>query len=76
MAKNVRIKIKHKGSLKKYGFKMNESESKQLKALKKADKAYGSGEVDKKLAALETFNKGNMRERKRIRRLVNQNRRK
>lgn len=75
MAKNVRIKIKHKGSLKKYGFNMNESESKQLKALKKADKAYGSGEVDKKLAALETFNKGNPRERKRIRRLVNQNRR-
>ena len=75
MAKNVRIKIKHKGSLKKYGFKMNESKSKQLKALKKADKAYGSGEVDKKLAALETFNKGNARERKRIRRLVNQNRR-
>ena len=59
MAKNVRIKVKHKGSLKKYGFKMNESESKQLKVLKKADKAYGSGEVDKKLAALETFNKGN-----------------
>ena len=75
MAKNVRIKVKHKGSLKKYGFKMNESESKQLKALKKADKAYGSGEVDKKLAALETFNKGNARERKCIRRLVNQNRR-
>ena len=34
----MRIKIKHKGSLKKYGFKMNESESKQLKALKKAER--------------------------------------
>ena len=74
MAKN-RIKIKHKGSLNKYGFKLNEPETEQKEALKKADKAYGSGEVDKKLPAIEVFNKHRPEKRKRIRRLIEANRR-
>ena len=53
----TRIRVKHKGSLSKYGFKLSGSKSKQKKAIKRADKHYGKAEVDRKLAALETFNK-------------------
>ena len=67
--------MKHKGSLTRYGFKLDEPLNKQLDALNKADKAYGSGEVDKKLAALEVYNKHRPEKRKRIRRLIEANRR-
>ena len=71
----AKIRIRHKGSLSKYGFRLHSPEREQMKAIHKADKAYGKGEVDKKLAALETFNKHRPKERKRIRALIEKNRR-
>ena len=71
----AKIRIRHKGSLSKYGFNLHSPEKDQIKAIHKADKAYGKGEVDRKLAALEAFNKHRPRERKRIRRLIQSNRR-
>ena len=71
----AKIRIRHKGSLSKYGFNLHSPEKEQMKAIHEADKHYGKGEVDKKLAALETFNKHRPRERKRIRRLIQSNRR-
>ena len=70
----TKIKIKHKGSLSKYGFNLHSPEREQMKAIRKADKHYGRGEVDRKLAALEAFNKHRPKERKRIRALINRNR--
>ena len=71
----AKIRIRHKGSLSKYGFSLHAPEKEQMKAIHKADKHYGKGEVDRKLAALEAFNKHRPRERKRIRRLIQSNRR-
>ena len=51
------IRIKHQGSLSKFGFNEHESEQKEKQAIRKADKEYGVKETDLKLAALETFNK-------------------
>ena len=51
------IRIKHPGSLSKFGFNEHESEQKEKQAIRKADKEYGVKETDLKLAALETFNK-------------------
>ena len=62
----AKIRIRHKGSLSKYGFNTTESEKKQMEAIHRADKTYGKGEVNKKLAAPETFDKHRPRERKRI----------
>jgi hypothetical protein len=71
----AKIRIRHKGSLSKYGFNLHSPEKEQMKAIHEADKHYGKGEVDRKLAALEAFNKHRPRERKRIRRLIQSNRR-
>ena len=71
----AKIRIRHKGSLSKFGFHLNSPEKEQVEALKKADRAYGKGEVDRKLAALEAFSKHRPRERKRIRSLIERNRR-
>ena len=71
----AKIRIRHKGSLSKYGFNTTESEKKQMEAIHRADKAYGKGEVNKKLAALETFDKHRPRERKRIKRIIKRNKR-
>jgi hypothetical protein len=70
----AKIRIRHKGSLSKYGFNLHSPEKEQM-AIHEADKHYGKGEVDRKLAALEAFNKHRPRERKRIRRLIQSNRR-
>ncbi len=69
----TRIKIRHEGSLRKYGFSENESMTAQERAIRKADKAYGRGEVNRKLAALEAFNKRRPAKRKRIRKLISRN---
>ena len=53
----VRIDIKHPGSLTKFGFHLHESLKQQKEALKKADRAEGKGEVDRKLGALEVLDK-------------------
>ena len=71
----AKIRIRHKGSLSKYGFSLHAPEREQMKAIRKADKHYGKGEVDRKLTALEAFNKHRPRERKRIRSLIERNRR-
>ena len=71
----AKIRIRHKGSLSKYGFNTTESEKKQMEGIHRADKAYGKGEVNKKLAALETFDKHRPTERKRIKRIIKRNKR-
>ena len=69
----TRIRVKHKGSLSKYGFKLSGSKKTQMKAIRKADKHYGKGEVDRKLAALEAFNKHHPEKRKRVKSLIKSN---
>jgi hypothetical protein len=71
----AKIRIRHKGSLSKYGFRLHSPEREQMKAIRKADKHYGKGEVDRKLAALEAFNKHRPTERKRIKRIIKRNKR-
>lgn len=71
----TRIRIKHKGSLTKYGFKVSGSRRSQERAIRKADRHYGRGEVDRKLAALEAFNKHHPENRKKIKSLIKANRR-
>jgi hypothetical protein len=44
-----------------------------MKAIRKADKHYGKGEVDRKLAALEAFNKHHPEKRKRVKALIKSN---
>ena len=46
-----------------------------MKAIHEADKHYGKGEVDRKLAALEAFNKHHPEKRKKIKSLIKANRR-
>ena len=71
----AKIRIRHKGSLSEEGVSLHSAEKEQMKGIQEADKHYGKGEVDRKLAALEAFNKHRPRERKRIRALINRNRR-
>ena len=75
MNKRIRkkVKISHPGSLKKYGFKLNGSKQSQEKSIRKADRSYGKGETDRKLAALETFNRNNPVKRKRLQSLIRRN---
>ncbi|MBX8642755.1 MAG: hypothetical protein KIY10_09290 [Thermoplasmata archaeon] len=68
-----RIAIRHPGSLSKYGFDLSEPEKEQMTAIRKADRKYGKGETNRKLAALEAFNKHRPQKRKRIRSLIRKN---
>ena len=68
-----KIRIKHKGSLKRYGFKLSGSKKTQMKAIRKADRHYSKAEVDRKLAALEAFNKHHPEKRKRVKALIKSN---
>lgn len=68
-----KVEIRHPGSLKKYGFSENESERSQMKSIRRADREYGRAEVNRKLAALETFNKRNPWKRKRVKNLIRKN---
>lgn len=68
-----KVKISHPGSLKKFGFKLNGSKKTQMKAIQKADREYGNGETNRKLAALETFNKHDPAKRKRLHSLIEEN---
>ena len=68
-----KVRIRHPGSLKRYGFTLGGSEKVQMRAIRKADRAYGKGETNRKLAALETFNKHDPQKRKRINELIKKN---
>lgn len=59
--------------MKKYGFKLNDSKESQEKSIRKADREYGKGETNRKLAALETFNRHNPVKRKRLHTLIENN---
>jgi hypothetical protein len=52
-----KIKIKHKGALKKYDYSIKDSQEKRHRALKRAVKAYGPADVSKKLSAVATLSK-------------------
>ena len=47
------IKIKHPGSLKRFGYSLQKSAKARHRALKKAEKKYGKKKVDEKLGALK-----------------------
>ena len=67
------IRIKHPGSLSKFGFNEHESEQKEKQAIRKADREYGKQETDLKLAALEAFNTHKDKIREKIRSLLKWN---
>ncbi len=68
-----RIQIRHPGSLERYGFSLSESEKEQMRAIRKADRKYGKGETNRKLAALESFNRHKPQKRKRLKSLIRKN---
>ncbi|MEM0202113.1 MAG: hypothetical protein QXR73_02960 [Candidatus Micrarchaeaceae archaeon] len=70
-----KIRIRHPGSLKTVGFSESESIAAQRRAIRRADRRYGRGETNRKLAALEAFNKRRPKTHKRIKRLIAGNRR-
>lgn len=53
----VRIPVTHKGSLSKYGYSLKKSKTSRHRALTKAIRAYGPGEVVKKVNVLSIYNK-------------------
>ena len=61
--------------MKRYGFKLSGPKKTQMEAIRRADRHYGKGEVDRKLAALEAFNKHHPEKRKKIKSLIKANRR-
>lgn len=54
---DVHIKIKHPGSLTKYGYHLDKDVKARREALDKALSAYGKTDLIHKLTALKTFNK-------------------
>ncbi len=62
-----KVRIKYPGSLEKYGYRVNESQKRRRMALRRADRAYGTGKVDQKLAALNRFNSHHPPNRQRVR---------
>ena len=62
-----KVKVRHPGSLRRYGYNLHESESARRRALAKADRRYGPGKVDQKLDALNRFNSHHSGNRKKIR---------
>ena len=62
----VRIRIKHPGSLKKFGYSLSKPEKKRKKALKRAEKRYGKDETIKKLTGLKTLDRRKPREERKI----------
>ena len=69
------IKIKHPGSLSRFGFNERESEQKEKQAIAKADREYGRSETDLKLAALEAFAKHKDKIREKIHSILKWNER-
>ena len=62
-----KVKVRNPGSLRRYGYNLNESESARRRALAKADRRYGPGKVDQKLDALNRFNSHHPGNRKKVR---------
>lgn len=61
-----KVRIKHPGSLRKYGYNLHESESARRRALARADRRYRPGKVDQKLDALNRFNSHHSTNRKKV----------
>ena len=60
------IKIKHPGSLKRFGYSLKESARARHKALKKAARKYGKKSVDEKLGALKGFYRHHPKDREKV----------
>ena len=60
------IKIKHPGSLKRFGYSLKESARARHKALKKAARNYGKKSVDEKLGALKAFYRHHPKDREKV----------
>ena len=60
------IKIKHPGSLKRFGYSLKESAKARHRALKKAEKKYGKKKVDEKLGALKAFYRHHPKDREKV----------
>lgn len=62
------IKIKHPGSLKRFGYSLKKSAKARHRALKKAEKKYGKKKVDEKLGALKAFYRHHPKDREKVER--------
>ena len=60
------IKIKHPGSLKRFGYSLKESAKERHRALKKAARKYGKKKVDEKLGALKAFYRHHPKDREKV----------
>ena len=60
------IKIRHPGSLKRFGYSLKESARERHKALKKAARKYGKKSVDEKLGALKAFYRHHPKDREKV----------
>ena len=60
------IKIKHPGSLKRFGYSLKESAKARHRALKKAEKTYGKKKVAEKLGALKAFYRHHPKDREKV----------
>ena len=62
-----KVKVRHPGSLRRYGYNLHESQPARRRALAKADRRYGRGKVDQKLDALNRFNSHHSTNREKVR---------
>ena len=60
------IKIKHPGSLKRFGYSLKDSAKERHRALKKAARKYGKKKVDEKLGALKAFYRHHPKDREKV----------
>ena len=60
------IKVRHPGSLKRFGYSLKESARARHKALKKAARKYGKKKVDEKLGALKAFYRHHPKDREKV----------
>ena len=60
------IKIKHPGSLKRFGYSLKDSAKARQRALKRAEKKYGKKKVDEKLGALKAFYRHHPKDREKV----------
>ena len=64
--KKVRVKIRHPGSLKKFGYSLSKPEKERKRALRKAEKHYGKTETVRKLTALKTLDRNRKKDERKI----------
>ena len=61
-----RIRIRHPGSLKRFGYSLDKPAKERRRALRKAAKEYGRKKVDEKLGALKGFFRSRPEDRRKV----------